>query len=203
MKIGILNYDACNIKSVFNTIYRVGHNPIIINKSKDFEQIDKLIIPGVGSAYTSIQFLKKNNLIDEIKNFLLKKKPIMGICLGLQLLCKNLTEGGKCEGFSFIDANVQPLFKNLKANIGWYELFLKEELIKKLNLKKNRNFYFCHSYYLKFNNSLEERNCVGTIIFDQKIPSIVIKENLIGVQFHPEKSQESGEKILNYFINKF
>ena len=123
MNIGILNYEAGNIYSVHNSIFNLGYNPKIINKNSDFKNIDKLIVPGVGSAYKCIDNLKKKKLFDLLKDNLDSELPILGICLGLQIFSKKLYEHGESEGFGFIDADVVP-FKKQKINIGWSKLII-------------------------------------------------------------------------------
>jgi len=198
MKIGILNYNACNLASIYHSIYRIGFNPIIVNEKKELKNIDKLIIPGVGAAKSCIDYLKEKELFFEIKNFLDLKKPILGICLGLQIFSKKLYEHGESEGLNFIDANVVP-FRKQKINIGWSKLIINDnEIFKEFS---NKSFYFCHSYYLDLLNSPDKKYCKGLIYCDENIPSLIIKKNFMGVQFHPEKSQTIGNKFINKFLN--
>lgn len=201
MKIGILDYNACNIKSVYNAVYRLGYNPHVIENYSEIKEQDKLIIPGVGSAFKTVDYLKKKNLFDSINEFIDKSKPTMGICLGLQLLCKNLYEGGSTHGFNKFDCDVIPLRKEI-TNVGWVDVDIEPSISSSMNLKTKSSFYFCHSYFLKFNKIDEKRFCLGSALED-KIPSILVKNNLIGLQFHPEKSQSNGEEIINFFLNKF
>ena len=201
IKIGILNYNACNLRSVYNSIYRRGFNPKVIDENKDLKNFDKLIIPGVGSAFKSISYLKENGFFHEINNFLDKSKPVLGICLGLQLFCENLFEGGKSKGFQKIDCDVLPLTKK-KTNVGWFNIEISKDISSKMNLKMISSFYFCHSFFLNFNNKNEKRYCQASIV-EENIPCIILKDNFLGTQFHPEKSQLNGDKILNFFLNKF
>ncbi len=198
MKIGILNYNACNLASIYHSIFRIGYDPIIIEEKDQFKNLDKLIIPGVGAANSCLNYLKKKKLFDEVDNFLKKKKPILGICLGLQIFSKKLHEHGLSDGFNFIDAEVVP-FRDNKINIGWSELIIENNnKWKNLDLK---SFYFCHSYYLKFLDSKDIKFCHGFINFHEKVPSLIVKNNFMGVQFHPEKSQTNGNKFIENFLN--
>ena len=198
MKIGILNYNACNLASIYHSIYRIGYDPIIINEKKELKKIDKLIIPGVGAAKSCMDYLRKKELFHEINNFLDFKKPILGICLGLQIFSKKLYEHGESEGFGFIDADVVP-FKKQKINIGWSKLIINDS--ESFNEFSNKSFYFCHSYHLNFINLNEEKYCKGIIECGENIPSLIIKKNFIGAQFHPEKSQTNGNKFINKFLH--
>ena len=200
MNIGILDYGACNLLSVYNSIYRLGENPRIIRSYKDFNFLDKIIIPGVGSAYQCIRFLKDKEIFNEIKNFYLKKKYIFGICLGFQIFANKLYEDGLSDGLNLIEADVVNLEIKEKFNIGWGMVKIDKDISKIMNLNEISSFYFCHSYYLKFSNIEEKKFCIGKTIGIPDIPAIYIKDNFIGCQFHPEKSQKNGEKIIKFFL---
>ena len=195
MKIGILDYKACNLTSVYYSIYRLGYDPVIVKKAIDFKKIDKLIIPGVGSAKTCIDFLKKKNFIYEINNFL-KQKQILGICLGMQIFAKKLYEGENTFGLGFFDADVIPL-KDNKNNVGWLKVNIAQNNF--LNHLDKKEFYFCHSFHFNLNSSSDKKYCIG--YSKEKLVSIVKKENFIGTQFHPEKSQISGGTLIKNFID--
>jgi glutamine amidotransferase len=199
MKIGILDYKACNLGSVFSSLYKLGIDPIIINSPKKISKMDRLIIPGVGAAKNCMEYLKYNSFIEPIKEFLLKK-PVLGICLGMQIFAKKLYENGLSEGIGYIDGEVKKLDIKIKFNIGWKEVKFTKIIDKKLNIKDLSNFYFCHSYYM----SLKKNNHCAAISYienNNKIPAIVYKGNFIGTQFHPEKSQTDGNKFLEFFLN--
>ena len=200
MNIGILNYEAGNIYSVHNSIFNLGYNPKIINKNSDFKNIDKLIVPGVGSAYKCIDNLKKKKLFDLLKDNLDSELPILGICLGLQIFCEKLYENGESIGLGHIKADVNKIDINSKFNIGWSKVdFINDEL--SLIFYSNKDFYFCHSYCLQNFNNSEEKYIKGFIKFEKlKVPCMVKKNNFLGVQFHPEKSQSNGIKFLDYFL---
>jgi imidazole glycerol-phosphate synthase subunit HisH len=197
MKIGILNYNACNLASIYNSIFRLGHDPQIIEKRAELKSIDKLIIPGVGAAKNCLDYLKKNDLFSEVEIFFKKEKPILGICLGLQIFSKNLFEHGKSSGFNLIDADVVS-FPNKKINIGWRRILISDKDWIEFN---NKSFYFCHSYLLKFNSSTDKKYCKARINSQEEIPSLIIKKNFVGTQFHPEKSQTVGNKFIEKFLN--
>lgn len=203
MNIGILDYNACNISSIYFSIYRLGLNPIIIKDKKNLKDIDKLIIPGVGAAKRCIDYINKNGMMNEIENFLLSKKPILGICLGLQIFSKKLFEHGVSEGIGLIDAEVIPISNSNSNlyNIGWSNIIIKSGNNIPQNLIGTNSFYFCHSYYLKFGSDIEKKNCLGFANFNIKIPSLIIKDNFMGTQFHPEKSQNNGLNLIKYFLD--
>lgn len=199
MKVGILDYKACNLASVFSSLYKLGIDPIIINNSKELTEIDRLIIPGVGAAKNCIDYLKYNSFIEPLKDFL-ANKPILGICLGMQIFAKKLYENGFSEGIGHIDGEVKKLDTKIKFNIGWKEVKLKKKIEEKFNIEDLSSFYYCHSYYMSLKKN---EDCSGTSFIDNnyEIPAIVFKNNFIGTQFHPEKSQNNGNKFLEFFLN--
>lgn len=197
MKIGILSYGFNNIYSVYSCMYNMGFDPIIIEEFKNIKTLDKLIIPGIGNANTSIKLLKNNGFFDEIINFYNSEKPILGICLGMQIFAKNLYEGGVNQGLNILDADIVKIDLNL-FNIGW-----KKVEIENNNYLKSGYFYFCHSYKVKFNSIMEENNCIGYAKEEMNIPSIIHKNNFLGCQFHPEKSHSYGKDLILNFLKKF
>ena len=203
MKIGILDYKACNIASVFHSVYNLGHDPIIVNEKKDFKKIDKLIRPGVGSANHCMKYLKNSEMTYEITKYKNKGMSILGICLGMQIFSKTLFEHGQTSGLGYLDSEVIPIDKNKNTfNIGWSSVKINDKK-NKINIKDNSSFFFCHSYMMNFNRKSDNDIILGKINIGKNIPAIIVKENIIGVQFHPEKSQENGTSFLNFFISKF
>jgi len=199
MKVGILDYKACNLGSVFSSLYQLGIDPIIINSTKKIFEIDRLIIPGVGAAKNCIGYLKQNSFIEPIKKFL-ANKPVLGICLGMQIFAKKLYENGVSEGIGHIDGEVKKLDTKIKFNIGWREVKFVNKINKKMKIDDMSSFYYCHSYYisLKKNNYCAATSCMES---SNQIPAIIYKDNFIGTQFHPEKSQTNGIKFLEFFLN--
>lgn len=201
MKVSILDYGAGNLASVYNAFYNLGASVKIINCPTDVKKSDRLIIPGVGSAKNSIKYLKEKNLFLAIQEFIKKERPILGICLGFQIFCKNLYEGGKSSGLGFLDADVKKIYEeneNLLTHMGWNSISTNQEVNKIYKIKENSFFYFCHSYYISINDP-EKLNCSNTY-FKKKIPAIILKKNFVGTQFHPEKSQVAGSKFLENFL---
>lgn len=201
MQIGIVDYGAGNILSVYNSIYNLGHDPIIIKDSKKIKDFDRIIIPGVGSAYKALKNLKKGQYIEEIKKFYISGKPILGICLGLQIFANKLYEDGISNGLGVINGNVLPIQTPQIFNIGWCEVAIDKSLSRKIGIYEKTDFYFCHSFSLELNIETEQKKCQGLTYFTKNIPSIIVNKNFIGTQFHPEKSQSNGIKFLDFFLN--
>ena len=196
--IGILNYGLGNINSISNIIKHVGGESRIISKHDDIEGIKKLIIPGVGSFDHGMQGLHDGKWV-ELLNEMVNSESIkvLGICLGMQLMCKS-SEEGKLSGLGWIDAKVQKFsFQNhTKKNIphmGWNTI----NVVKKSNLfspEQNKRFYFVHSYYANpaNNSDILAKTFHGNFEFT----SVVKKNNILGTQFHPEKSGNLGIEFL-------
>jgi glutamine amidotransferase len=203
MKLAIINYGIGNINSVFNSLYKLIDNVKVIENPNDIKKFDKIVLPGTGSYAYSIEILEKNNWFQEIKNFVeIKQKYILGICLGMQLFSKIGFEDKKSFGFNFIDGEVKSLqsmgCKHRLPLIGWNNILFK----KKSNILKNVNnlsdVYFVNSYSLI---PKKEDIILTSSNYGIDFVSSIEKDNVIGTQFHPEKSSSTGRKILENFIN--
>ena len=195
-KICILDYGVGNIKSIFNALKLLEIDCIFSSEKKDILNCSHLILPGVGS-YESAIFKLINKIDVNLLNNQAKKicKPILGICVGMQIFSTYGNEFGKHKGLNWITGEVKKIkTKKILPHVGWNNVkILKKNL---LLTEQNQEFYFLHSYSF---HCTEEKSVVGETVYDSKIQSIVIKDNIYGVQFHPEKSQTSGLKILKNF----
>jgi len=193
--IKILNYGNGNIGSLLNTFNLINYPASIVKDINEISDADLLVLPGVGSAVTSSNILKDKVLIEALNNRNLTHKPILGICLGAQLFFEYLQESGQ-EGLAWESGSVDEMYS---YNTGWGQLNWEQLVNYSLNtgLNKNDSFYFNHRY--KFPTS---KDMILNVIFDaeKKIPSIFLKNHLCGIQFHPEKSQSSGTKILRNIL---
>ena len=199
--IGILDLEICNLTSVSSAIYNLGFDikVIKIDQKNQLNEISHLIIPGVGSfSNISKEYFKNKNFSSELNDH--KKK---GICLGMQFLATEGFENLKSKGLNFVDASVNLMETDNTKNynlphVGWNEInILKKHTIFE-GIKNKSNFYFVHSYQviLKNNDFL-----FAETKYLNNFPSIIIKDNVIGFQFHPEKSSKNGLKILDNFCN--
>ena len=208
-KITIIDYGCGNILSLRRGLKEVGFSSEITNDNKKILGSDFLILPGVGAFENAMNLLNKNNLVDTLKEYVLhKKKTILGICLGMQIFLTKSYEMGEHKGLNFIEGEVKKInhdnkIKNLKVpHISWNEIFLNENAqeIKKLNKNiLNKSYYFVHSYLAitkKKNDTLAYCQ-----YFDIKIPAIINYENILGCQFHPEKSGKNGLQFLKNIIS--
>lgn len=200
-KICILNYGSGNIYSLACALKRLKIDFIITDKKEKIIESSHLIIPGVGSFDSCMGKIHSKNLVGSIEDFKNTNKPILGICVGMQILSTFGFENVKSKGLNFISGNVDIISNNIKLpHIGWNNL----KILSKNRLTENVNsddyFYFVHSFSF---NAKENDNVLTTTDYEQvKFTSIVTDNyNVYGTQFHPEKSQTSGLKILNNFIN--
>lgn len=201
--ITIIDTGICNISSVENAFKILG---IKTNSSNSAEIIDKskiLILPGVGAFKNAMDALKNNNLIEIIRKKVIQDNvPILGICLGMQLLAKKSFENGNHIGLNLIDAEVKKLDASIQdlrvPNIGWHSVFSNKESIL-FKESKPRTYYHVHSYHMVCEN---ENDITGYIKFgNDDITVAVEKKNIFGVQFHPEKSQDNGLNLLENFLS--
>ncbi len=199
MSIGIINVGVGNIGSVSNAIYNQGWDPILVSSKKDFEHLTHLIIPGVGSYSTAMRLLLDADLVDAVTEFVRQGKPMLGICLGMQLLSFVGYEGAETEGLRLIEGEVMPLEKVPGLNlphVGWNEVTYKREHPVLSGIKSGLDFYFVNGFFFKARN---HDDVIAFTDYGQSFPSIIGKNNVIGVQFHPEKSQINGLKMLDNF----
>jgi glutamine amidotransferase len=191
MKIAIINYGAGNIQSILFAIERLGYTAVLTNNPDEIQQADKVIFPGVGEASYAMQKLKESGLDSLIPNL---KQPVLGICLGMQLMCRH-SEEGNTVGLGIFDANVIRFSNNVKVpQMGWNQIYnLNSPLFQEIN--ENEYMYLVHSYYVP--------NCKEAIAitnYDLEYASALQKNNFYGTQFHPEKSGDVGEQILANFL---
>lgn len=202
--IGILDLKICNLSSVSSAVYNLGFDIKIIkiDQKDQLNDISHLIIPGVGSfSNISKEYFENKNFSSELNNYKKKGKPLLGICLGMQFLATEGFENNKSKGLNFIEANVNLMETDNTKNfnlphVGWNEInILKNHAIFD-GIKNNSNFYFVHSYQVVLKNN---EFLFAETKYLKKFPSIIIKDNVIGFQFHPEKSSKNGLKILENF----
>lgn len=199
--IGIIDYGVGNIKA-FANIYKNFDIPFKIVKTvDDFEGVTKLILPGVGSfdhAMTSLQNSGMKDMLDEL--VLIKKLPVIGICVGMQMLAKSSDEG-ELSGLGWIDGFVKKFDKSKIINgplphMGWNSLNIKEEKTILSGLEKNPRFYFLHSYYFE---CTDKNDVLATATYGDEFDCVINHENIYGIQCHPEKSHHNGIKLLKNF----
>ena len=200
-KICVIDYGMGNLQSVCNAIEFLGSTVNVLDDPKMFRDVDAIVLPGVGAFSKAMANLQKRNLIDPmIRAVLDESKPLLGICLGMQLLADRSQERGVCRGLSLIPGEVReiPVSKKLKLpHIGWNSVSISkcEPLFCEIN--DESSFYFVHSYHFE----CDLVNIAGVADYGAEITAAVQKEHIFGVQFHPERSQKKGLRLLRNFVD--
>jgi glutamine amidotransferase len=202
-KIGIINYGLGNIRSLKNCIESLNFKVQIINNPSNLEKYDKIILPGVGSFKKAMSLINSLGWSDKIlENVKIKKKKILGICLGMQILLSKGYEFGETKGLNLISGEVVSLksegCNELLPHIGWNEVEIKKNNTLFDNIPNNSSFYFINSYVCKLTDTTKES---GSTNYGLNFTSALNFQNIYGTQFHPEKSSKIGRQLLNNFLN--
>lgn len=190
-----------NLRSVQKAFQKVGVDAVITQDINIIQNSDKIVLPGVGSFKDGMKNLEKLNLIDVLNyEVLINKKPFLGICLGMQLIAKKSYENGECSGLNWVDAEVSKFsFDKLTLKIphvGWNEVKFANKNILYNEISNFSDFYFVHSYHFKTSENI----ITSYTDYGCDFISSINKDNIYAFQFHPEKSQESGLKIIKNFV---
>jgi glutamine amidotransferase len=200
MTIGLIDINSGNLQSLISAIEKIGVKYKICQKPEDFKEISKVILPGVGAFSDFMERLKDKNLMETIKKMCDRNIPFLGICVGYQVIFEKSYEHKVTEGLGLLKGSFQSLnFKDEKIKIphvGWNNCsFMKESKIFD-GIENNSDFYFDHSYFL----NLAEKKCfLSETNYEINFISSINHKNIYGVQFHPEKSQHNGLKLLKNF----
>jgi len=196
--IAIIDYGAGNLRSVANAITKLGYKSKVTSDPGDVLDAEAVILPGVGAAADTMHNLRESGMVEVIHHLVSKKRPLFAICVGMQVLFEGTEEGGweKCLGI--LPGAVRKLPQGLKIpHMGWNQVRQKIEHRLFDGVPDEANFYFVHSYYV----DPEDKSVIGgTSEYGISICSMVIKDNLIATQFHPERSGESGLRIYDNFL---
>jgi len=206
-KIIIINCGG-NVLSLVRAINLYGYDPIITNNINEIRDSSHIFLPGVGAFKNAMKKLEKANLINFLREIDYKKKNLMGICLGMQILLSEGHEEGNCEGLNLIKGKVikidpSNLINNIHKipNIGWHQLKYNSYSEKNTIIdqeKTKKECYFIHSYYAELKNNHE---CISYIEYGSlKIPAVIKKDKIYGCQFHPEKSRRDGLTLIENFL---
>ena len=198
--ITIINYGMGNLGSIQNMFKRIGVPSKISSDINEISKAEKILLPGVGAFGAAMSLLKDKNMIDVLNYKVLDKKiPLLGICLGMQLIT-NSSEEGNVKGLGWVNAETKKFHfqdNSLKIpHMGWNFINIKENSTLVQNLDNASKFYFVHSYYVECANP---ENVVATTFHGNNFHSIIQNENIFGAQFHPEKSHKFGMQLLTNF----
>ena len=196
--IAIIDYGAGNLRSVTNAIVRLGYQPKITSKPAEVLDAQAVILPGVGAAANTMENLKALGMIDPVRQLIAEGRPFFGVWIGLQILCTGTEEGGWHECLGVIPGRVRKLPPGLKIpHMGWNQVRHKNSHPVFDGIPNGADFYFVHSYYV----DPDDKSLVaGETVYGIPICSMVARDNLVGTQFHPEKSGELGLRIYDNFL---
>jgi len=197
--IGIIATGLGNIASVFNAFTQLDHPVRLCNRPEEIESCDHLVLPGVGAFSAGMHALTVGGWVEPIHFHVQKGRPMLGICLGMQLLFKQGHEHGLTDGLGLIDGEVHLLMPDASVrvpHVGWNSLTSMTSHSVLKGIKPNIDFYFVHSYHCIPRN---DSDAIAYCDFGGKFVASVARENILGMQFHPEKSQPAGMRILDNF----
>ncbi|MEZ5902353.1 MAG: imidazole glycerol phosphate synthase subunit HisH [Alphaproteobacteria bacterium] len=203
MHVGIIDYGMGNLASVASALERIGVDSNIVSSASEIDALSHIILPGVGSFKKAMSNLTEGQWVSPIRTAAKSGKSILGICLGMHLLADHGTEHGSTEGIGLISGQINRFEERndkdfLIPHVGWNEIHItKTEHPIFEKVKDRSDFYFVHSYVF----CPQDKSDIAAITpYGENFPSIVIKDNVIGMQFHPEKSGPVGEQVLKNFI---
>jgi imidazole glycerol-phosphate synthase subunit HisH len=202
-KITIIDYGMGNLNSVRRKFSRINVNAIISSNPSDLLRAEKIVLPGVGHFQHAIKNIIKIGLWEVLNEAVIVKKiPILGICLGMQLMARR-SEEGNIDGLGWFDADVvkfqvEDYMKYKVPHTGWNQIIRSKESLLMKEIPDLSEFYFVHAYHFRCNNPVDILNETE---YEYKFTSAVEKENIFGVQYHPEKSHDAGELLLRNFVN--
>lgn len=197
--IGILKMPAGNLRSVSNAVYENGFDPLLVDETDDFNSLTHLIVPGVGNFRAVMTHLNQVGLAERILGFASSGRPLLGICAGMQLLAERGTESAETPGLGLIAGAIDRLPEQERLpHVGWSEVELCFDHPVVAGVKRGRDFYFVHSYALQDG---DRGQWLGVSNYGAQFAAIVAQDNVVGFQFHPEKSQANGLRLIENFCN--
>jgi imidazole glycerol-phosphate synthase subunit HisH len=200
----VIDYGLGNVRSVCGAVERVGYQPLLSADPQQIRSAKKLILPGVGAFGDGMNLLRARNLLDALQEaVLVKRTPILGICLGAQLFAAVSYEFGEHAGLGWIDAKVLRLDVEKDGlrvpHVGWNELAQKRQCELFHEVPANALFYYVHSYHIA---PADESFVAGTCSYGTEFAAVLCRDNIYATQFHPEKSQQHGLTVLKNFLER-
>ena len=197
-KVCILDYGSGNVASVYNLLSRLNYKAKISNNSSDIKGSSHIILPGVGAFGASIEKIRNKIEINLLENEVkIKKKPFLGICVGMQILADKGFEFGEHDGLGWIEGTVEKIKAKVLPHIGWNNIQVKKQSPIFSNIENSKDFYFVNSYAF---NVKDKNLIISETSYGSTFCSAVQKDNIFGVQFHPEKSQKAGQLVMHNFL---
>ena len=198
-KICILDYGSGNVASVRNSLDRLGIASYISNNVQDIDRASHLILPGVGAFKASMEKIERELPLDVIRAQISLGKPLLGICVGMQVFAESGFEFEVHPGLNLISGSevIELPADVSKPHVGWDSIDIENNHPILRNIDDGADFYFVHSYFV---SKINDSSLIASCEYGVKFPAVLARDNLIGVQFHPEKSQSNGDKILQNFV---
>jgi glutamine amidotransferase len=201
MKVSVIDYNMGNVESVTKALSLINIDSVITSDKKEISASDVIVLPGVGSFKAGMEHLNNLDLIDLLREeVLVKRKPFLGICLGMQLLATTGNEPEQCEGLGWVDGEVMKINSNdLRVpHMGWNDIRITNSQYISKDLK-SKDFYFTHSFHFV----PENKNVISSVTdYGDELVSSIEQDNIFATQFHPEKSQDSGIALMATFFEK-
>lgn len=203
METAIIDYGMGNLLSVQRAFEKCDSDAVIIDNPLELREAERIVLPGVGAFPDAMDNLRKNGWVEELNRAVLEKEtPILGICLGMQLLADKGYEVRECDGLGYIPGEIvrftQTQEKERIPHVGWNEILKREDSPLFDEIADGTNYYFVHSYHFQVAN---EENIATVTPYCGEFVSSVVKDNIVGTQFHPEKSQKAGFKLIKNFLS--
>lgn len=202
--IAIVDYGMGNVRSLSNALEYLGQDVIITDDAQVMDDADRIVLPGVGAFGDAMQAMRQRGVIDplnkQVREF---RKPVLGICLGMQLIARESAEHGRHDGLGWVDAHIERLTPEapLKVpHVGWNSLsFPADDWLFEGLRRTEANFYFVHSFHMVCNNPGDR---LATTDYGGDVTAVVRHDNIVAMQFHPEKSQDNGLRLLQNWVNR-
>jgi glutamine amidotransferase len=198
--VGLMRTPIGNLQSVYNALYENGCDPVWVDAStSSFDDLTHLIVPGVGHFGAVMHYLNTSGLSSRIQDFAKSARPLLGICVGMQILATVGMEGEETLGLGLVEGTVERLSHDAQVrlpHVGWNTVDLTRDHPILAGVKRGRDFYFVHSYGMTVKNP---EDSLGETDYGKLFTAIVARKNVVGLQFHPEKSQANGLKLLENF----
>ncbi len=198
--VGIIDSKICNIHSISNMIKKLGRELVVVDDKSKFDKVDRILLPGVGAYPKAMENLDKYGLLDGIVNFAKSGKPVMGICLGMQLMFDESEEFGVSQGLGLIPGRVVKIKTDMVLpHMGWNDLTITQKIPLLANVTDGADVYFVHTYRAE----TDAKYIAATANYSEVVPAVVCRDNIVATQFHPEKSLHWGEKIISAFFDNY
>ena len=202
-KVAIIDYGLCNLDSMARAVDICGGTPCVTAEASELKSADRIILPGVGAFPNAMKNLQDAGMVAALNEAVIEKgRPFLGVCLGMHLIAERSVEHGKTEGLGWIKGNIKRLEPSESTeripHVGWNEIDFEMPHPLLSGIENRTDFYFVHSYHFQAKVS---HHIVATTPYCGEFASIVQKDNIFGVQFHPEKSQKAGARLLSNFLS--